>query len=534
LSVDHGIARRSESWRSYLPLVAIACIASLLCLLVTRHHVGFDTDSAPYLGAAYNFAHGRGLTTPFTFFTSPYGPMRAVAFHNEVPLTHFPPLYSAMLGTGGWLGLSLTTVARLLNSLLFGVNIFLAALVVLRLTNLRSRVVAGVAAVVLVAGPGEAQPFSATGHVNWLTLHSSVMSEPLFLAFALSSLLLLDAYLQRGTRREFWGMAAFGGLAALTRYVGVSVVLTAIIAIIALGRATRRARLRDAALCGAIGIGPLLVWNLYTTRIQHGAEPRVLRPHSVPGTARGLLDVIEGWLLPSGWSPGVRDAALAAAVVLVVVLIVAQRGMGLLSKTMTLVLSVFALMYMAVVLFSRYVLDASIPLDSRILAPLQLVLYALVLSLVWSALHRVGTRSVAAIAGTVAIGTALVAVSIQPTSSLVRDGYRAPPASDVLDAVRALPHDTFIASNGPETIFLQTGRSAIEVPLRRSPLTTQPNRAYAQQLRDLAAVLQARRGVLVLFPTFGASYLPTLDELSGVMPLEPAVTSPSGTLYRVR
>jgi hypothetical protein len=224
---------------------------------------------------------------------------------------------------------------------------------------------------------------------------------------------------------------------------------------------------------------------------------------------------------------------LVSAIVIVVVLIVVQRRTSLLSKTMTAVLVVFGLIYTVVVLFSRYVLDASIPLDSRILAPLQFVLYALGLSLVWSALHRVQRRPAAAIVGTVVVGAALVALAIHPTSSLVHDGYPAAPTSDVLGAIRALPRNTFIASNGPETIFLQTGRSAIEVPLRRNPLTTRPNQAYAQQLRDLAAVLRSRNGVLVLFPTFGASYLPTLTELQGVMSLEPAVSSTSGTLYRV-
>jgi hypothetical protein len=183
----------------------------LLSLVVTRHSVGLDTDSGPYIGAAYNLRHARGLTTPFTFYTSPYGPVQAVGFRSEVPLTHFPPLFPLLLAGLASFRLSISSAARVMNSLLLGINLVLVGGLALRLTKLRSWPVALLAAVLLF-GPGSPTLTSA-GRITWLSLHSSVLSEPLFLIFALTGLLLVHQHVATESRRTLYAAASCCALA---------------------------------------------------------------------------------------------------------------------------------------------------------------------------------------------------------------------------------------------------------------------------------------------------------------------------------
>jgi hypothetical protein len=512
-------------------LAIVGVVATMICLIVTRHGVGFDTDSGPYYGAAYNLVHGHGLTTPFTFFTSPYGPKKAVSFHNAVPLTHFPPLFPATLGVAGVLGLSISTAARVLNALLLGVNVFLAGLLVLRLTKGRGVLPASLCAGVLLVGP-TAWTFSATGRPNWLALHSTVMSEPLFIMFCLSALVVIDVHLVGGSRAAFYGAAALAALALLTRYVGVSVIVTGAIAILFL-RAVKRHRVRDAAVFALIGVAPTLVWDFYTTEIQHGAAPRRLDLHSAPGTLRGLLDVVEKWLLPGSWSSGVRDVALVVVIALVAALIYARRGSTQLRGTTVGVLGTFGVTYIVVVVFSRHLLDASVPMDPRILAPLQAIVYALLFALVWSALMTVNRGALVAAGGSVALAFVLIAMAISPTASLVKHGYPQTPETSVMRAVRQLPKSVFIATNLPEGVFLQTRRSSIELPMRVDPLTGGKNSKYGAQLEELGAVLRARDSVVVLFPSPARLNQPTIDELRQIAALHPVMDGPDGSIWRV-
>src|SRR2546421_4103917 len=110
--------RRGELWL----YAAIGITAAILCLAVTRHRVGFDSDSSAYLGTAQNVLDGHGVTTPFPVFTSEYSPREAESFHGAIPLAHYPPLYPVTLAGIAATGTSVEFAARLLGASLLGVG----------------------------------------------------------------------------------------------------------------------------------------------------------------------------------------------------------------------------------------------------------------------------------------------------------------------------------------------------------------------------------------------------------------------------
>ena len=140
---------RNKARVLYGTLAVIAAIASGVVLLITKHGASMIPDSAVYIGTARNLAQGRGLTTPFNLLINPYSPAKAAAFDGAVPLTHYPPLFPAVLAVFQRLDIDALDAARWFNALLMGVNVFLAGVVAWRFSG-GSRV-AGVATAVLVA-----------------------------------------------------------------------------------------------------------------------------------------------------------------------------------------------------------------------------------------------------------------------------------------------------------------------------------------------------------------------------------------------
>ncbi|HVQ39512.1 MAG TPA: hypothetical protein VMS31_18380, partial [Pyrinomonadaceae bacterium] len=102
------------------PILLLALLAILIVWLATRFGIGITPDSTVYLDAAHNLLNGRGLT--------------ALTGRGEFePLTHYPPLYPAVLALltrlGIWFGAqSVEGTARVLNSFIFGANVLLVGI----------------------------------------------------------------------------------------------------------------------------------------------------------------------------------------------------------------------------------------------------------------------------------------------------------------------------------------------------------------------------------------------------------------------
>lgn len=494
LSARRGNRRHLEEIvRWWGPLVAVGIVGWALCLVVTRYGVGVGPDSGPYEGAAHNLVGGRGVTTPFTFLSTEYGPRRAAGFRGAVPLTHFPPLFPLAVAALAPLGIGVSSAARVLNATLLGVNLVLVGLLTRQVT--RSRIVSVALALLVLVGPvfGEAQGMSMT----WLYVHSLAMSEPLFITWSLLALLMLSIYLRAGRTQALMGVGVFAGLGVLTRYVGISVVIAAVVVIALWGIGDRQARLRASGVVVAVSLVPSLFWALYNSIVQHASSPRSFHVHLLP--VRGLLDVVEGWLIPAGWPAIVRHGVLVGAVVLIAVALV--RPFGPRREVLAFrLLVIFLVAYVAVVVFTREFVDASTPFDDRILVVLQPVWYILIVGSLRQLLaarteHQSPTIITAAC---IAVCAVVALQGLQPAADAIRNGAPQEPSSPTLRAVRELPAGTFIATDVPAQVFLETGRDSIIVPQRTHPVTGQRNERFAGELKELVDVVTSRRGVVVL------------------------------------
>ena len=172
------------------------------------------------------------------------------------PVTHFPPGFSSILALLGLSGLDPLRGTRFINSLLFGANTFLLGIIGWRMTKSQ---LAGILLALLFL-------FNA----SMFRVHAVAMSEPLYIFFSLAAFITFTQYFSslpspigRGERGEGWLIltAVLTALAYLTRYAGLALLATFVIALILL-HDTWRKRLTSAGIFIAGFIPLVLAWSI--------------------------------------------------------------------------------------------------------------------------------------------------------------------------------------------------------------------------------------------------------------------------------
>jgi len=255
-----------------LLLFILAILAVLLVLYETRYGPGVGGDSVRYIMGSQNLLAGNGYSR-----TSGGGEI--------IPITGFPPIYSATLALVGLTKVDPYALARILNALLFGFNTMLAGIIILRFTR------SAVAALI-----GSALFLSSTSLVLY---HGMVMSEPLFISLMLIVIYGLAEFLDSNNRVLLFFVGALTGLAILTRYVGASLTFAGVATIVLLGRTHWTRRFPDAFFFAGISFAPLYFWFRRNASLGGSLTNRVVSFHLIrPEVLRGYLAEVASWFTP--------------------------------------------------------------------------------------------------------------------------------------------------------------------------------------------------------------------------------------------
>jgi hypothetical protein len=162
----------------------------------------------------------------------------------------------------------------------------------------------------------------------------------------------------------------------------------------------------------------------------------------------------------------------------------------------------------------------------------QPVLYVLIVSLVWTVLQRrthLGRRAIVACCLAVMLGPFVVGVA--GSRGIPLRGFEPHRQDAFTHAIRALRPGEFIATNAPESLFLDTGRPSIIVPARGNAVTGEKNRNFDQQIRELGRVVAQRHGVVVLYlGNLGALAFPDMGQLQRLTSLRPIASFEDGVI----
>ncbi len=359
---------RSRRTRAALPASSILLIAVLgaahILVRTSTYGAAVEWDSVAYLTVAESLAAGDGLTRR----------PGAGAF------VQWPPLFPMLLALLVPFGLEPVDSARFVNILAFGLTIALAGFWLGR--NLDSRLLA-LAGTVAVATA-----------VPLCDIFSYVMTEPLFILFTLLALTGLESFLNR-TDAAMPALALAAGwaaLAAVTRYLGVVVILVGVLLVFL--APTRRdlsaaARLKHAAVYGAISSFPLVLvlarnWSVSGTLAggyKGGPEQSLFDSLGKVG------EIFWQWISMSTNAP--NEALVWALVVLGSLVVVCfchapPRGW----RASLPVLGTFATVYPAFLLVMVLPTTISQPIHGRFLTPLYVPILLMAAFLLDRLLHR--------------------------------------------------------------------------------------------------------------------------------------------------
>lgn len=524
-------------------LFLLAVLAILIAWIATRFGIGVAPDSTVYIDAARNLLSGRGLV--------------ALTGRGEFkPLMHYPPLYPALLALLTRVSLllgefSIETVARGLNSFLFGANVLLVGITI-RSYARDSYWLPILAALLTLTAPDIAG------------IHTFALTEGLFIFLSLLSLVSLSRFIE--TERTAWLIASAGmsALAFLTRYVGVTLALTGVLVLLfANGRSFRR-RCFDALSFGLIACAPMALWAL---RNMHGEgmsdREFVFHPFGLRQIVVGL-STISSWLLLGKVRTDYRAiffaCEMAATGLFVIYLLRRRRAHALVkpdhpddvatseaetlrkrrsSSPLPIIFLVFIVSYMAFLIFTASFVDADTVLDDRALVPVHVAAIVLALGFAWSGFKSFRQIRPIRIAFVALVIIFFGSYSVRGVRSLMRarqdgQGYasRAWRESETIAHIKRLPLGVPIYSNGYEAIHYLTRRPAIYLPEEVRHSTGRENENYKAEVESMGKALKEHNALLVYFNRFPERwFLPSEAELKQQLKLRSVEINSDGSVY---
>jgi hypothetical protein len=485
---------------------------------------GYDPDSLSYLGAGVSLARGEGLRVPSAPWTSA---------DTTTPLVHFPPGFSVAIAAAISLGATPPNAARLVEA---------AAACATMIGLVVAAVVAGGMFAALIAAVLAAVTPALVG------VHGTVLSEPLFLALLVGFVgVLAGERSGRETRRALL-LGAIAAAATLVRYAGASLVaalvLDALIAPLDAAAATGatavrwRARIRRASIAAALPVIALGAWALTRPRVPDAER---IRDVGLYFTGAGVtltegINTMRRWLAPSVETATAANAVALLILAAIIALLLraanaARRGKATAAEVrLVRAVETTAVCYVLVVVASRFLADAGIPFDDRLLAPLFLLAsltLAVVLASWCRATMAAGRRALVLL--TLGITGSWIAGSAQVSAGLIwefrNDGADLASSewrtSPLVDWAAHAPPGKALYSNWPAAIWLHTGRAAFELPDKLDTGTVSAFRAK----------LASEHGDVLAFSAASPDMAPP-DSLARLAGLVEVARWPGGVVWR--
>jgi hypothetical protein len=504
--------------------IAILAILGLSVILYANSpSIGVGPDSVAYIASAESLMGGDGLMIPN-------------GINAPVPMTHFAPLYPALLAVLGITGIDLNFLAKVTNALLFCTTLFLAGYLILR-TQRNFWLLAPTATLFLLVSE------------DMLTIHSYAWSEGLFIALSLLGLILFAHYLFRPTSLKLVLCVGILSTASLARYAGV-----AILPVVFLGGLIFREDpfpkmlLRSFMLAVACAI-PTLLWFMRNYSLTGSLSNRSLVFHAITSTdLQNGLDTLSNWILPGRITGTLRDILVILSLVVAIAFIsyafiknLRQRenqDNWKLEQILPTIFSLFCLSYFLLLTFTVLFLDAQSTFNYRLLSPLLVSGLMVIFTFLPTVLNRISLPF------QISLGILFLLVLLFNANHSLKFVTKAHHGSykmyagkgwqdaEIIHAIRALPDGLPIYSNGDDAIYYVTGRASARFPRKFSPFSLEENPNYDLELDQMGENLKTRGGYMICFTGMTwRGYLPDCEELENIFPLMLQWSGNEGMIY---
>ena len=260
---------------------------ALILLRETTYGVSLHWDGINYIAVARNILDGDIL----------HG-------FQEKPFTRWPPLYPILLALTSFFVFDPYDVAGPVSAALFGLTIFVAGIWMRQRLASRFLVIWGFLALML--------SIPLTWMATW------ALSEPLFILVAVLALVRTDEFLIEGKFSSLIWAAVFTAMACLTRWTGVTVIMT-ILPLLVLQRGVRiTEKTRRIAIYSVISTLPVGLYMLRNVLLVGHPTGSLKSPaNSLENTIDAVLGSVGRWIFPDlSWATTGTIPQLLAGVIL--------------------------------------------------------------------------------------------------------------------------------------------------------------------------------------------------------------------------
>lgn len=476
---------RHPLFASFLILSLLALSGIFLILYATPQGMGLFDDSIAYIAGARSILSGQGY--------------REAWLASNQPVTHFPPGFSSVLALVGISGLDPLRGTRFVNALIFGANIFMLGIIGWRMT--KSKVIGGALAFL----------FLVNGQL--FRVHTTAMSEPLYIFFTLAAFISFWHYFSSGNNKFLVLSAILTAFAYLTRYAGLALLATFLVSLFIL-HPTWRKRFTSIAIFLAGFIPFALAWSIRNRMLADNATNRTLVYHPITteniqlgiGNFAVFIFPVETWRRELSRIPDLF-AVILAVLVLALLVWVASKGLKKFfnpatetPEILSFISTLYIFGYLASILSSMTLFDASTKFQLRIVAPMYVSLLIMLVYLGWWLWQK--QKAI-----TILLSLLIFSLSFwsfTDTFTQLRKGGQGYASfqwfdSDGMKYLTELPEGTRIYSNETAPVYLYTNRPGYVLPDLIDPVTGLPRGRFDEGVAELQADVLAGNAVLALF-----------------------------------
>ena len=486
---------------------------AFLLIALSPQLIGTSPDSIVYVNVARSLLNGEGLSH-YNWITSQIS-----------PLTHYPPVYPILLSTFSLNVFDPLISAKWFHALIYALNVFLIIKILQKYcANYWFPIIGG-----FMIGISE----------FLFQVHIMAWSEPFFLTCMLGSFLLID-YMQ--VKQSNWVLINLGsvvGAAIMTRYAGLAFAAAFGVWILFWYPNEFKRRINALFLYCLPILIILAVWFGRNYSLNESVANRTISIHLISWEHfQSAMFTFSNMLLP-----GIR-ATNVAGLLLLLIWAVAIVYVVKTAEPIPYILKisgVTAVFYITFLITSISLIDAYTPLNNRILSPLLLIIFLWLFAAADTISPKLQTipfvrllpLSVFLIyAVLLLVGNGRSTANYyQYGKGFTSTGWQ---ASQLIEQIEGLQSTATIYSNGPDVIYLLTGRLTNRIPNHTFPTTQLKNEDFAHERTKMVATLQEEKGYYVNFNAINRTHLSTSEAILSQTPYELIFKSPEGEIYLIK
>lgn len=500
---------RFKSYFCLLLLIILFEAAFLLVLHSTYTYGPASThDSVAYMYAAKSLIKGNGL----------------IYFGYETPFVQWPPVYPFLLSLLSLAGDNLITVAGYANAVIFAAVVFASGCWILN----------GTGSLLLSVGCSVAMLVS----IPLTYVSKYIWSEPLFILSMLLFMILLERNYGRFSIGCLIGSALLASLCALTRYIGVTSIITGCIMLLFTKRESFIQKIKEILIFGSISSVPVAGWlirNYILTKTLTGSRPPAQSNFWENVTA--ALKVMASWFGP-------EYSQLSVYIIMILLLffsIIACIISGFTKEGSFSCYRISILLVSILVYFAYLVVSASVisfdNINSRLLSP---VYVPFILMLFFALNNIVGFfegKAKKAVFSILFILVFLIGL-VYPMSQVrddVRNSYengsgilasRWWTRSKTLEYIKELQTEDELYSNFPDAVYYYTGKRVCYTPKKEGP-PEYGLEGFKENIGDNTCTY------IAWFNLETGDSIYHVEELAELFSIEEVEKFPDGTIYRI-